>query len=81
MLLVWFAVCAAQRPPVSQRRFVSAAVDRYIADTTPRIQDPVLAAMFAQALPNTLDTTVYYDSKQLDTFVVTGDINAMVCFD
>ncbi len=40
--------------------------------------DPTLARMFANCLPNTLDTTVYYtDPSGADTFIVTGDISAM----
>lgn len=34
--------------------------------------------MFANCFPNTLDTTVFYESEpEDDTFVVTGDIPAM----
>ena len=33
--------------------------------------------MFEICLPNTLDTTVDYDKEKLDTFVITGDIDAM----
>ena len=41
--------------------------------------DPKLYWMFANCFPNTLDTTVRYRSVEGDddTFVITGDINAM----
>ena len=43
------------------------------------IADPELGLMFANCLPNTLDTTVFPGSfeGQPDTFVITGDIDAM----
>lgn len=41
------------------------------------IKDDKLRDMFLNCFPNTLDTTVKYDSKTGDTFVITGDINAM----
>lgn len=45
-----------------------------------RIRDPELAWLFANCLPNTLDTTVTPGSDargRPDTFVITGDIDAM----
>ena len=70
---------ASARPAPGQRRFVSPAVDAAIADLQRRIGDPELAWMFGNCLPNTLDTTVTegtVDGKP-DTFVITGDIDAM----
>nr|WP_297382885.1 glycoside hydrolase family 125 protein [uncultured Roseateles sp.] len=70
---------ASSRPPPAQRRFISPAVDAAIADLQRRIGDPELAWMFGNCLPNTLDTTVTegtVDGKP-DTFVITGDIDAM----
>ncbi|SFR90569.1 hypothetical protein SAMN05428960_2999 [Mitsuaria sp. PDC51] len=70
---------ASSRPPPAQRRFSSPAVDAAIADLQRRIGDPELAWMFGNCLPNTLDTTVTegtVDGKP-DTFVITGDIDAM----
>jgi uncharacterized protein len=67
------------RPETSQRRFTSAAVESAIAEVKKHIADPKLAAMFERCLPNTLDTTVspgMHDNKP-DTFVITGDIDAM----
>lgn len=44
-----------------------------------RITDPVVADIFERCFPNTLDTTVYPDTfgGKPDTFVITGDIDAM----
>ncbi|CAN5540754.1 glycoside hydrolase family 125 protein [soil metagenome] len=68
-----------QRPAKGDRKFSSAAVEAYIAETMPRIADPELARLFANCYPNTLDTTVEvgtYEGKP-DTAVLTGDIAAM----
>jgi len=67
------------RPKPADRRFTSPAVEKYLIDTSRRIADPVLAALFVNCYPNTLDTTVgpgSYDGKP-DTTVITGDIPAM----
>jgi uncharacterized protein len=70
------------RPPPSARLFTSPAVEAAIASLVPNFKDPNLAALFANTLPNTLDTTVYAhtppgNGSAGDTFVVTGDIPAM----
>jgi meiotically up-regulated gene 157 (Mug157) protein len=67
------------RPAVGARRFTSEGVERAIAETLPHLADKELARMFAQCFPNTLDTTVYASSVGgvPDTYVVTGDIDAM----
>ncbi len=70
---------SSQRPPLAKRRFVSAAVERELSRIKARIADPELAWMFENCYPNTLDTTVFtgtIDDKP-DTFVITGDIDAM----
>jgi uncharacterized protein len=67
------------RPPLSDRRFTSPAVEAAIRRVSQRIEDPELALIFSNCLPNTLDTTVYpgtHNGKP-DTFVITGDIEAM----
>jgi meiotically up-regulated gene 157 (Mug157) protein len=67
------------RTAPSARRFTSPAIESVIVSMKSRIGDPTLAAMFARCFPNMLDTTVYpgtFDGKP-DTFVVTGDIDAM----
>jgi meiotically up-regulated gene 157 (Mug157) protein len=68
-----------KRPAAAQRRFTSEAVERAIAKTKAAIHDPQLATIFENCFPNTLDTTVFpgeFEGKP-DTFVITGDIDAM----
>ena len=48
-----------RRPPARDRRFTSEAVDALVADYTRRMKCPVMADLFANCLPNTLDTTVH----------------------
>ena len=67
------------RPPVADRKFTSPAVEDAIATLQRQIGDPALRVLVENCLPNTLDTTVYpgvFD-KHPDTYVVTGDIDAM----
>jgi meiotically up-regulated gene 157 (Mug157) protein len=68
-----------QRPALAERRFTSPAVEAAITRVGARIADPELRLMFGNCLPNTLDTTVFpgtYEGHP-DTFVITGDIDAM----
>jgi meiotically up-regulated gene 157 (Mug157) protein len=69
----------SQRPPVSQRKFTSQAVEKTITAIKKQIADPKLAWIFENAFPNTLDTTVNFKEAngRPDTFVITGDIHAM----
>jgi hypothetical protein len=67
------------RPPPGERRFTSPAVESAIRRVQQQIAYSELALIFANCLPNTLDTTVTpgtYEGKP-DTFVITGDIDAM----
>src|SRR5579884_202106 len=69
----------SRRPPRQKRKFTSKAVEAKIVEVSRSIQDPELAWLFTNCFPNTLDTTVrtsIIDGKP-DTFVVTGDIDAM----
>jgi uncharacterized protein len=68
-----------QRPAAADRRFSSPAVEAAITSVGVKIADPDLRLMFANCLPNTLDTTVFPGSYEghPDTFVITGDIDAM----
>ncbi len=69
----------SKRPLLADRRFRSEAVEAYIASTRRIVRDPVLAAIFENCFPNTLDTTVQpgmFEGKP-DTSVITGDIPAM----
>lgn len=78
----WAASASAfptRRPPKSERRFVSKAVEAEIARVKAKIADPELAWLFENCYPNTLDTTVrtgQVDGKP-DAFIITGDIDAM----
>lgn len=65
------------RPEKSKRKFASEAVDTFIEKTKPKFKDSNLAVIYQNCFPNTLDTTVEYDSTKDDTFVITGDIEAM----
>jgi hypothetical protein len=72
-------VFVSKRPPLAERKFVSDAVESLILKTKKQIADPELAWMFENCFPNTLDTTIKHyslDGKP-DTFVITGDIDAM----
>jgi uncharacterized protein len=67
------------RPPVGARHFTSEAVETAIQRVQKQIPDRPLATIFENCFPNTLDTTVLpgtHDHKP-DTYVVTGDIDAM----
>jgi len=68
-----------ERPAPADRAFTSAAVERRIAAASARIADPALRRLFENTLPNTLDTTVVLGgtAERPDTFVLTGDIEAM----
>jgi uncharacterized protein len=69
----------SRRPVLQKRNFVSEAVEARIASVKKSIVDPELAWLFENCYPNTLDTTVRagtLDGKP-DTFVITGDIDAM----
>src|SRR5580704_14928935 len=73
------AAFESRRPPVAGRKFVSDAVEAKIKEVKAKLADAELAWLFENCYPNTLDTTVRYgtlDGKP-DTFVITGDINAM----
>ena len=69
----------SKRPAPGDRNFRSAAVEQTIARVKARIKDPKLAWMFENCFPNTLDTTISFSMQngRPDTFVITGDINAM----
>lgn len=67
------------RTPEGGRNFQSKAIERAIKTFSKDVKDPKLVWLFNNCFPNTLDTTVTY--KQIngkpDTYVITGDIDAM----
>jgi meiotically up-regulated gene 157 (Mug157) protein len=78
-LRAWGSELPQGRPVSGARHFTSAAVEALIARVRRGIDDPMLATIFSNCLPNTLDTTVWPGSYEghPDTYVVTGDIDAM----
>ncbi|WP_101690177.1 glycoside hydrolase family 125 protein [Dysgonomonas massiliensis] len=69
----------SQRPKVSDRLFVSQAIEKEIKRVKGQLKNAKLAWMFENCFPNTLDTTVRFETKdgKPDTSVYTGDIHAM----
>lgn len=69
----------SKRPAIEKRHFSSKAVEQIITEVKDAIADPKLKWMFENCYPNTLDTTVKFQmkGKKPDTFVITGDIEAM----
>jgi uncharacterized protein len=67
------------RVPLSQRKFSSKAVEEAINNVTKTINNKELAWLFNNCFPNTLDTTVDFTTinGKPDTYVITGDIDAM----
>lgn len=68
------------RPPTSQRTFAIPEVESYLTSMVAKFKDPNLGKLFANTLPNTLDTTVHRidtTTNAEDAFIVTGDITAM----
>jgi uncharacterized protein len=63
----------------SQRKFKSPAVEKLIAEIKSKIGNKEIAWLFENCFPNTLDTTVDFEiiNGKPDTFVITGDIDAM----
>ncbi len=75
--------CAADfpevRPPIGDRKFISTAVEDAIATVSKYSNNKELAWLFNNCFPNTLDTTVDFSvvNGRPDTYVITGDIDAM----
>ncbi|QJX45467.1 glycoside hydrolase family 125 protein [Hymenobacter taeanensis] len=67
------------RPAADKRRFRSRAVEAAIAEFNKKVKDQELGWLFANCFPSTLDTTVTHTTLQgrPDTYVITGDIDAM----
>lgn len=62
-----------------KRNFESDMVEKTIAEFQKNVKDKELGWLFNNCFPNTLDTTVTYSEKngKPDTYVITGDIDAM----
>ncbi|HEV2352916.1 MAG TPA: glycoside hydrolase family 125 protein, partial [Puia sp.] len=67
------------RTPEAQRKFRSEAVEKTIRVVRENIGNKEIGWLFENCFPNTLDTTVDYSSPagRPDTYVITGDIDAM----
>lgn len=67
------------RVPQAQRHFTSTAIEAAITEFKKNVKDTELAWLFNNCFPNTLDTTVTFREKngKPDTYVITGDIDAM----
>jgi uncharacterized protein len=69
----------SQRPPLAQRKFTSAHVEAAIEEVKKSLPGKEIAWLFENCFPNTLDTTVDFEmlDGKPDTYVITGDIDAM----
>ena len=67
------------RRPAAERHFSSKAIESAITEFKSKVKDPELGWLFENCFPNTLDTTVTYTETggKPDTYVITGDIDAM----
>lgn len=67
------------RVPINERKFRSEAVEEAIATVQKSAKNKELAWLFNNCFPNTLDTTVDFETVngRPDTYVITGDIDAM----
>jgi uncharacterized protein len=69
----------SKRPPLAQRKFTSAHVQAAIEEIKKALPNKEIAWLFENCFPNTLDTTVDFEmlNGKPDTYVITGDIDAM----
>ena len=69
----------SKRPPLAERKFTSEAVEAVITKIKNRLSNKELGWLFENCFPNTLDTTVNFETinNKPDTYVITGDIDAM----
>ncbi|MBS1598478.1 MAG: glycoside hydrolase family 125 protein [Bacteroidetes bacterium] len=84
---IYFSKYAAGTPPdfpivridAAKRKFKSVAVEKAIADIKNKIGNKEVAWLFENCFPNTIDTTVDFEvlNGKPDTYVITGDIDAM----
>lgn len=69
----------SKRPALADRNFTSDAVEAMIKQVKAGLSNKELAWLFENCFPNTLDTTVDFSMQdgKPDTYVITGDIDAM----
>lgn len=69
----------SKRPPLADRKFTSDAVEAAIKKVKAGLSNKELGWLFENCFPNTLDTTVEFETinGKPDTYVITGDIDAM----
>ena len=74
-----FAGFPVVRTPYEQRKFHSQAIETAITKFKTGVKNQELGWLFENCFPNTLDTTVDFETKngRPDTYVITGDIDAM----
>src|SRR5215475_9284266 len=67
------------RIPEGKRKFKSQAVEKIIREVRQNIGNKEIGWLFENCFPNTLDTTVDFSvaGGKPDTYVITGDIDAM----
>ena len=67
------------RTALAKRKFSSKSVEKAIEEFKQKIPNKELAWLFGNCFPNTLDTTVDFEiiDGKPDTYVITGDIDAM----
>jgi meiotically up-regulated gene 157 (Mug157) protein len=67
------------RVPISERKFASPAVEALIKKVQSTVKNQEIGWLFGNCFPNTLDTTVDFEmvNGKPDTYVITGDIDAM----
>ena len=66
------------RTPLEKRKFRSESVEQLIKEISSSIGNKEVAWLFENCFPNTLDTTVdFTKTGSPDTYVITGDIDAM----
>lgn len=79
-LLLFSNAIAADASKTETRKFTSEAIDQIVAEMQTVLRNDTLSWMFTQCFPNTLNTAVDYcvgEDGLDDTFVITGDIDAM----
>jgi meiotically up-regulated gene 157 (Mug157) protein len=76
LILFLLALVCSNRIWVKKfEHFRSKAIDDYITEIKPKFQNKQLADIFHNCFINTLETTI--EATEDDTFVITGDIEAM----